>query len=43
MTTQIIFKQHIGGAMEKKDQAEWMTDGPSVRRAGRIGLTLAGS
>jgi hypothetical protein len=22
-TTQTIFRQHIGGAMEKKDQAEW--------------------
>jgi hypothetical protein len=23
-------KQHTGGAMEKKDQPEWMTDGQSV-------------
>jgi hypothetical protein len=33
MTIQTIFKQHTGGATEKKDQPEWMTDGPSVVRA----------
>ena len=25
-----IFKQHMGGAMGKKGQPEWMGDGPSV-------------
>ena len=27
-TIQTISKQHTGGVMEKRDQAEWMTDGP---------------
>ena len=27
---QTISKQHIGGAMEKKDPPEWMTDGESA-------------
>jgi hypothetical protein len=30
MTTQTIFKQHTGGAMEKKDLPGLKTDGPSV-------------
>lgn len=30
MTIQTIFKQHIGGVTEKKDQPEWTSDGPSV-------------
>jgi hypothetical protein len=32
MIIRTIFKQHIGGAMGKKDQPEWMTDGRSVER-----------
>ena len=27
MITQTISRQRIGGAMRKRDQAEWMTDG----------------
>jgi hypothetical protein len=30
MIIRTIFKQHIGGVTKKKDQPEWMTDGPSV-------------
>jgi len=30
MTTQTIFKPHIGVATEKKDQPGWTTDGPSA-------------
>jgi hypothetical protein len=30
MIIQITSKQHIGGAMKKKDQPEWMTDGRSL-------------
>jgi len=29
-TIRTILKQHTGGATEKKDQPEWMTDGPSA-------------
>jgi hypothetical protein len=28
MTTQTTFRQRISGAMKKKDQPEWLTDGP---------------
>jgi hypothetical protein len=38
-TIQTISKQHIVGAMVKKDQAGWKTDGPSPR-AGRTGMKL---
>ena len=30
MTIRTISKQHTGGVTKKKDQPEWMTDGPSV-------------
>jgi hypothetical protein len=36
MTTQTISKQHTGGAMERKDQPEWMTDGRLVGRRPRF-------
>ena len=32
-TTQRISKQCIGGAMEKRDQQEWVTNGRSARVA----------
>ena len=43
MTTQTIFKPHIGVATEKKDQPGWTTDGPSVVRPSnqrKIGMLL---
>jgi hypothetical protein len=30
MIIRTISKQHTGGVTKKKDQPEWMTDGPSV-------------
>jgi hypothetical protein len=30
-TIQTIFKQHTGGATEKRDQLAWVTDGPIIR------------
>jgi hypothetical protein len=36
MIIRIIFKQHIGGAMGKKDQPEWMADDQSTAGSLRI-------
>jgi hypothetical protein len=36
MTIQTISKQHIGGATEKKDQAEWMNDDQSSAVTSRL-------
>jgi hypothetical protein len=40
MIIQRIFKQRTGGAMKRKDQPEWMTDGRSVGPRGSPGMNM---